>query len=108
MSDADHYFIHTIVGAPVTVLLGRRMIIKPTSVIGGVEISLNDGRHWLDDLWRAEALLRRPDDPALFGKPRGRPGPLRRWIERHALRLALSGWLAALLTAAAWGWIHFA
>jgi len=107
MSDADRYFIHTIIGAPVTVMLGRR-VVKPTRVSGGVEINLNDGSHWLDDLWRAEAMLRRPDDPALFGTPRRRPGPVRRWIERHALKLALSGWLAALATAAAWGWYRFA
>lgn len=104
MDDTDRYFTHTIVGAPFTLVLGKRAAppVQAAPVFSGVEVSARDGSRSLSALWRDDVLLRRPGDPWLAGTPRRWPGPRRLWVERHALWLAVSGWLAAAALAVAW------
>ncbi|MDM7942669.1 MAG: hypothetical protein QUV35_08575 [Hydrogenophaga sp.] len=100
MDETDAFFTHTIVGAPFSVLLGRRQ--APASVsTQGLEVSLADGRAGLSEGWRSWALLDHLDLPA--GTPRRRPKRLRRWLERHALLIAVSGLLMVLGSALFWG-----
>ena len=101
MDDTDRYFTHTIVGAPVTLVRGSRKA-PPAPLFSGVAVSGSNGSRRLSDDWRHDVLLRRPGDPWLAGTPRQWPGPARRWIERHALWIGISGWVAVALLATAW------
>jgi hypothetical protein len=104
MDDTDRYFTHTIVGAPVTLVLGERATppAQAAPVFSGVEVSARDGSRSLSAIWREDVVLRRPGDPWQAGTPRRWPGPGRRWVERHALWLGVSGWTAALAVAVTW------
>ena len=93
MNDNDAFFTRTIVGPPVTVVLGRRQR-KPVSRVGGLEVSLSGPVERLAQAWRAWLVLDHTQDAP--GMPRRRPGPFRRWLERHALAIALAGILALL------------
>ncbi len=99
MDETDAFFTHTIVGAPFSVLLGRRQGPSNEST-QGLEVPLGDGSVSLSEGWRSWALLDHLDTPA--GQPRRRPQRLRRWLERHALRIALVGILMLLGSAVFW------
>ena len=102
MDETDAFFTHNIVGAPFSVLLGRRQ--GPTTVSAqGLEVSLAKGNLGLTEGWRSWALLDHLDTPA--GTPRPRPKRLRRWLERHALVIALTGLLMVLGTAMFWAFV---
>ena len=100
MDETDAFFTHTIVGAPLTVLLGRRQSIPGTQGTG-VEIGLSSGAGRLSDVWSEWAVLSHACDPV--GHPRMRPGPVRRWLERRALLIALAGLLGLAGSAVFWG-----
>lgn len=99
MSETDLYFTHTIVGAPVSVILGVRVTL-PTTVRDGVEVNLSQGSSRISQVWQDWVLMQQ--GPA--GRPQARPGPTRRWLLRHSLLLALLGLLfgGAALGFAAW------
>jgi len=99
MDDADAFFTQTIVGPPVSVLLGRRQDPGHTAA-QGLEVGLSTGQTRLSDLWHEWALLGNGAMPS--GRPRQRPGAWRRRLERHALWLALLGLLCILVSAAFW------
>jgi len=99
MDETDAFFTHTIVGAPFSVLLGRRQG-PPNGSAQGLEVSLAKGDAGLSEGWRSWALLEQLDTPA--GVPRRRPKRLRRWLERHALAIALLGLLMVLGSAVFW------
>jgi hypothetical protein len=109
MDETDAFFTHTIVGAPFSVLLGRRQSPSVPSH-EGLQVPLADGAAGLSEGWRNWALLDHLDTPA--GQPRRRPKRLRRWLERHALLIALLGllmlagsavfWAITLLPATGW------
>lgn len=99
MNETDAYFTHTIVGAPFSVLLGRRQGL-PSASSQGLEVSLSKGDVGLSEGWRSWAVLDHLDTPA--GTPRRRPKGLRRWLERHALGIALVGLLMLLGSAVFW------
>lgn len=99
MDETDAFFTHTIVGAPFSVLLGRRQGPSSEST-QGLEVPLGDGSVSLSEGWRSWALLDHLDTPA--GQPRRRPKRLRRWLERHALLIALLGILMVLGSAVFW------
>jgi hypothetical protein len=99
MDETDAFFTHSIVGAPFSVLLGRRQN-PSTSSTQGLEVSLAKGNVSLTEGWRSWAVLDHLDTPA--GTPRRRPKRLRRWLERHALIIALLGLLMVMGSAALW------
>jgi hypothetical protein len=100
MKDADAFFTHTIVGAPMSVLLGRRVSHSGSSK-DGVEVKLADGDNQLSPGWREWILSSRAGETV--GQPRMRPGRARRVLERHAFWIALLGLAAMAGTAAYWG-----
>ncbi len=91
VESTDLYFTQTIVGPAVSVVLGRhRRAAGPTPP--GLEVDLRSGRRSFGGLWRDWIQLSHADDPA--GLPRRRPGAMRRWLERHALWIAVLGLLS--------------
>ena len=99
MNATDAFFTHTIVGAPLTVLLGRRQnTVHPHTE--GLAVNLHDGQGRLSATWQEWMVLSHACDPV--GQPRMRPGPLRRWLERHALWIALAGLLSVSGSALFW------
>ena len=100
MDDTDAFFTHTIVGAPFTTVLGKRLP-SGRQTRDGVKINLETGDSFLTVAWRDWLVLSHQNDPT--GLPRRRPGRIRRWLERHALWLALTGIASLLATAAYWG-----
>lgn len=99
MDETDAFFTHSIVGAPFSVLLGRRQGASNAST-QGLEVSLAQGNVGLTEGWRSWVLLDHLDTPA--GTPRRRPKRLRRWLERHALVISLLGVLMMLGNAVVW------
>jgi hypothetical protein len=100
MDEADAFFTQTIVGAPFTVVLGRR--IQP--VAGerqGLEINLTTGESRLTRVWHDWIVLSHACDPV--GQTRLRPGRLRRLLERHALWIAVLGLLSLTGSVVFWG-----
>ncbi|WP_310565011.1 hypothetical protein [Hydrogenophaga sp.] len=100
MDETDAFFTHTIVGAPLSVLLGRRQA-HPNTQASGLKVDLGTGETRLSRLWQEWVVLSHACDPV--GQPRLRPGRLRRALERHALWIALAGALALVGTAVFWG-----
>lgn len=100
MNDTDAFFTQTIVGAPFSVVMGRRLGPKDLST-AGLEIKLDTGANRLSDLWK-DWLVSHPalDKP---GQPRVRPGRVRLWLERHALWLAALGLSSLALSVLFWG-----
>ena len=99
MDETDAFFTQTIVGAPFSVLLGRRQG-KSNSSTQGLEVSLAQSSVGLTEGWLSWAVLDHNESPA--GTPRRRPKRLRRWLERHALSIALLGLLMLLGSAVFW------
>ena len=102
MDDSDVFFTQTIVGAPFTVMLGRRQM-HSGSGREGLNIDTQTGEARLTRLWQEWIVLSHKDDPG--GQPRRRPGRLRRVLERHALWVAILGLLSLVSTLAFWGWM---
>lgn len=102
MDPTDAFFTHTIVGAPLSVLLGKRLD-SPDSTAAGVTVDMNNGQTRLSKIWLEWVVLSHACDPV--GHPRIRPGRVRRLLERHALWIALLGTLALLGSAAFWGYV---
>jgi len=100
MDDTDAFFTQTIVGAPFSVLLGRRMGAR-RAPSEGIEVDLSKAEMRLSRGWKDWIVMRQASDH--IGQPRPRPGRVRRWLERHALWLALLGLLSLVMTAALWG-----
>lgn len=104
MEDNDAFFTQTIVGAPFSVLLGRQLDAQRAPA-EGVEINLRSAEARLSGGWAEWLLIRRAGDNV--GQPRLRPGRLRRWLERHALWLALLGLVGVVVTAVFWGTLQW-
>lgn len=92
MNDTNAFFTQTIVGAPFSVPLGRRLTREQITQ-DGLVINLETGENRLTQAWRDWWVLSHAGDAT--GLPRLHPGRQRRWLERHALWLALLG-LASL------------
>lgn len=89
MTEQDAFFTHTIVGAPMPVLLGRR---APGSGDSGLELDAETGATRLSPAWQPWAIQRLSEWPV--GVPMKRPGKWQRTLERHALLIAGLGLLA--------------
>lgn len=102
MDETDAFFTHTIVGAPLSVALGRRQGV-PNSQTSGLKVDMAEGETRLSHIWQEWVVLSHACDPV--GQPRMRPGRVRRSLERHALWIALLGLLALLGSAGFWGYL---
>ena len=100
MDDTDAFFTQTIVGAPFTVSLCRRRVV-PSGPAQGLDVDPSSGESRLTQLWRDWVVLSHACDPV--GRPRLRPGPMRGFLERHALWIALLGLLSLLVSVVFWG-----
>ena len=67
----------------------------------GLVVDFETGESRLTQAWRDWWVLSHAGDAA--GLPRLRPGRLRRWLERHALWLALLGLVSLAASALIWG-----
>lgn len=99
MDETDAFFTHTIVGPPLSVLLGRRQSPSGRSA-AGLQVDPRSGQTRLSRHWQDWVVLSHACDPV--GQPRLRPGRLRRVLERHALWVAVMGLLSLVATAAFW------
>lgn len=106
MDEQDAFLTQAVVGAPFSVLLGRQMS-APALKAQGIEMPVDGGAPRISLAWRPWVIERLASLPP--GVPRARPRGLRRWLERHALAIALLGLLSLagglLLAAHARGWL---
>lgn len=100
MSETDAFFTQTIVGAPMSVLLGRQMHSANQQASEGLQIDLASGSDVLSPSWRLWIISTQACAPV--GIPRMRPTRHRRWLERYALVIAATGLLSWLITALYW------
>jgi len=100
MSETDAFFTQTIVGAPISMLLGRQMRWANNHASEGLQIDLISGADVLSPSWRSWIIDTQACAPV--GLPRMRPTRYRRWLERYALVIAATGLLSWLATAAHW------
>ena len=96
MTDADAFFTHAIVGAPVTCILGRRLRRERADALG-LQVNMGTGEPRLSQIWQDWVVLSHATD--VVGMPRMRPGRVRAVLERYALVIAGLG-MAGLLTGA--------
>lgn len=99
VESTDLYFTQTIVGPAQSVVLGRHRRTGGTAG-PGLEIDLRSGRSRFSGLWHDWIQLSHADDPA--GVPRRRPGAARRWLERHALWIAVLGLVSLSVAVVLW------
>lgn len=100
MDETDAFFTHTIVGAPLSVVMGRRQAATQVKAMG-LSVDPNSGESRLSQVWRDWVILSHACDPV--GQPRMRPSKGRAWLERHALWLAALGLLSLLVSLLTWG-----
>ena len=96
MTETDAFFTHSIVGAPQSLSLGRRLHSEDAKR-QGLKVHLERGDTGLSKAWREWVVLSHATDPV--GQPRLRPGRMRGLMERHALVIATLG-LAGLMASA--------
>ncbi len=100
MDDTNAFFTQTIVGAPFSVSLGKRLS-REQAQQNGLVIDFETGENRLTQAWQDWWVLSHAGDAP--GQPRLRPGGFRRWLERHALWMALLGLACMLASAVVWG-----
>ena len=100
MNATDAFFTQTIVGAPFSVPLGGRF--QPGQTLkNGLQIEFGTSQSRLSQTWSDWWVLSHAGDAP--GQPRIRPSRVRRWLERHALWLAMLGLVSLAAAAVAWG-----
>jgi len=102
MNETDAFFTQTIVGAPLSVPLGKRLSRRSRSS-EGLQIDLGNGRHRLSQAWRDWVVASHACDPV--GQPRLRPSRWRCRLERHALLIAVAGLLSIVGCLVFWGMV---
>ena len=100
MNDTNAFFTQTIVGSPFSVPLGQRLTGEQLAG-NGLIIDFETGENRLTQAWRDWWWLSHAGD--VPGQPRVRPGKVRRWLERHALWVALLGLTSLLASTVMWG-----
>ena len=100
MDDTNAFFTQTIVGAPFSVALGRRMT-REQATQNGLAIDFESGDTRLSQAWHDWWVLSHAADAT--GRPRLSPAGLRLTLERHALWVALLGIASLLVSAVVWG-----
>ncbi|WP_439518842.1 hypothetical protein [Hydrogenophaga sp.] len=99
MDDTDAFFTQTIVGPPLSVLMGRQQDAERLAA-QGLDVNLASGHALLSARWQEWILL--GHGASTLGRPRQRPGVWRRRLERHALWIALLGVLCLIVSAGFW------
>jgi len=99
MDDTDAFFTQTIVGPPLSVLMGRQQDAERLAA-QGLDVNLANGHALLSARWQEWILL--GHGASTLGRPRQRPGVWRRRLERHALWIALLGVLCLIVSAGFW------
>ena len=101
MNDTDLFFTQTIVGAPFSVTMGRR-VHAPKRHAAGVRIDLDTGESQFGAAWNDWLQIHRPR--LVLGRPVPAPGRVQLWLERQALLVLVIGLLlcAAGVTMLAW------
>ena len=84
----DLNLTHAIVGAPMSVSLGRRATLEGAGG-EGFSIDLRRGSAKPAGAWVDWWMLYSGEQ--WFTGPRRRPGPVRVWLEKHALVIAVAG-----------------
>jgi hypothetical protein len=105
MSETDAFFTQTIVGAPLSVLLGRQTRPLDDQAIEGLQIGLDGETESLSPSWRSWIITTQACAPV--GIPRMRPNRLRRWLERYALVIASLGLLSWLAGGMYWSMMRW-
>ena len=100
MNDTNAFFTQTIVGAPFCVPMGQRLTREQITQ-NGLVFDFETGESRLTKAWHDWWVLSHAGDAA--GLPRLRPAGLRRWMERHALWLALLGFASLGASGVVWG-----
>ena len=100
MSETDAFFTQTIVGAPMSVLMGRQFSQPGDLTKEGLQIDLASGTNVLSPSWKSWIIATEACAPV--GIPRMRPTRFRRRLERYALVIAAIGLLSLLITAVHW------
>ena len=100
MNDTNAFFTQTIVGSPCSLVLGQRLTPEQANQ-NGLLIDFETGENRLTQAWHDGWILSHAGDAA--GQPRLRPGGVRRWLERHALGVALLGLTSLGASAVVWG-----
>ena len=100
MDETNAFFTQTIVGAPFSMPLGVRSTLNQT-LKNGLRIEFGSGQSRLSQAWHDWWVLSHAGDAP--GQPRIRPSRVRRWLERHALWLAMLGLVSLAASAVAWG-----
>jgi hypothetical protein len=97
MTDQDLFFTHTVVGQAMSVPLGRRMSKKDLRSQGtpqALAVNMATATFDLPQAWKDWCMIQGTYPYA--GSPRRSPGRARRWLERHALILAVISMLSIL------------
>jgi hypothetical protein len=97
MAPEDMFFTHTIVGSALSIPLGEAPHRHDSSV-QGLHVHMRNGGTSLTRVWRDWLVIQ--GAYPYPGRPRRRPGDTRRWVERHALLIAVLGLFALLASAA--------
>lgn len=102
MSDEEIFFTHTIVGQPLSVELGRPLQLSrdrssTASSPSPLAVKVADVGLSVGHIWREWCLIQ--GAYPYPGRPRRRPGALRRFLERHALLLSLAALVMMAVTA---------
>lgn len=100
MDDTNAFFTQTIVGAPLSVLLGRQLAASRVKT-PGIEVNMLGADTRLSQVWNDWIVMTHASER--IGRPQRRAGPTRRWLERHALWLAALGVSSLVCTAVIWG-----
>lgn len=103
MDQTDAFFTQTIVGAPFSISLGRALTTE-RAMVQGLAVDLETGQSRLTTAWHDWLVMNHENDAP--GRPRRRPGAVRRWLERHALWMAILGLTSLLGAAIVWAMQH--
>lgn len=104
MNDANTFFTQTIVGAPFSVSLGRQLVASNVNT-PGIEVNMLGADTRLSQIWSDWIVITHASER--IGRPQRRTGSVRRWLERHALWLAVLGVSSLVSTAAIWGFMKW-
>ena len=103
MDPTDLNFTNSIVGSPMSVVLGKRAEPRDWAETG-VTIDMRDSRRIPGRNWTEWMILRGENE--WIGLVRKRPSAKRLWLERHGLLIAGLGLFLLVAELAALAWVY--